>query len=76
MSDELDYSDSVTVKFTKVKYLGKPTYWAVEIDDGTCGGTAPTFYGVWDIAYEIITGDTGEYDSEHNTWIDFDANKH
>lgn len=74
MSDELDYTDSVTVKFTKVKSAGQPAYWAVDIDGS--GGTAPTFYGAWDIAYETITGDTGDYDAVHNTWVDFDANKH
>lgn len=73
--DEMDYSDSVTIKITKVKFNGEPTHWEVDIDDNGTGGTSPTFYGAWDTAYEIITGDTGDFDSEHNTWVDFDANK-
>lgn len=78
--DEMDYSDSVTIKITKVKYNGEPSHWEVDIvePDGeeSGGGTSPTFYGAWDTAYEILTGDTGDFDSRHNSWIDFDANKH
>jgi hypothetical protein len=71
----MDYSDSITIKITKVKYDGKPSHWEVDINDSGDGGTSPTFYGAWDTAYELISGDTGDYDSVHNTWIDFDANK-
>jgi hypothetical protein len=37
-------------------------------------GTAPTFSGVYDIGYELATGDFGEYGDVHNKWVDFDAN--
>lgn len=75
MADKMDYSDSITIKITKVKYNGEPTHWEVDLSDGS-GATNPTFHGAWDAAYEMITGDIGDFDSEHNNWVDFDANKH
>lgn len=70
---ELDYSDSVTIKITRVKFDGEPTHWEYDLDSGA-GGTGPTFYGVLDMAVEAITGDHGDFDSIHNDWVDFDAN--
>ena len=63
----LDYSDFISVKITRVTESGEPVFWQVDFPDGT-GGTAPTFHGVWDIAYEQITED-------RDGWTDFDANK-
>lgn len=71
---ELDYSESVTIKITRVKFDGEPIHWEWDLDTGA-GGTGPTFYGVLDMAVQGITGDTGDFDSIHNDWVDFDANK-
>lgn len=64
---DLDYSDFVSLKITRVKSEGKPSYWQVDFPDGS-GGTAPTFYGVWDIAFEQIEHDL-------DGWTDFNANE-
>ena len=54
----MDYSDYVTVKFTRVKYSGEPAHWEcdVYIKDNIemGGGTAPTLGGVIDIAASIM----------------------
>jgi hypothetical protein len=77
---ELDYSDQVTIVITKVKYDGEPTGWSVDIqyanEDGPMqGGTAPTFAGVYDIAYSIIAGGDKSNNYEYNEWVLFDANE-
>jgi hypothetical protein len=38
------------------------------------GGTAPTFAGVYDIAYSIIAGGDKSNNYEYNEWALFDAN--
>lgn len=65
---ELDYSDFVNIKVTRVRNSDDFTasHWQVDLEDGS-GGTAPTFAGVWDTAYEILT--------DRNGWTDFDANQ-
>lgn len=70
----LNYSDKVVITITKVKSYGDPSHWEYDLDSGA-GGTGPTFYGVLDMAVQSITGDTGDFDSIHNDWVDFDANK-
>lgn len=70
----LEYSEKVVITITKVKSFGEPSHWEYDLDTGA-GGTAPTFYGAIDMAIQSITGDTGEYGSEHNNWVDFDANE-
>lgn len=71
----MDYSDYVTVKFTRVKYSGEPAHWEcdVYIKDNIemGGGTAPTLGGVIDIAASIMYGD----DDSPNEWAQFDANE-
>jgi hypothetical protein len=79
MSD-LDYSDQVTITITKVKYDGEPSHWDVGVlrvgeYDELGGGTAPTFAGVYDIAYSIIAGGDKSNNYEYNEWALFDANE-
>lgn len=74
---ELDFTDSVTIKITKVKYNDEPSIWQLDIEgqglDGS-GGTAPTFNGIFDMAYSIIAGgDKSNW--EVNEWTQFDANE-
>lgn len=76
---ELDYSDYVTIKITKVKFDGEPTHWELDVHyagegqyDGQ-GGTAPTFAGVYDMAYDIIRGGY-KNNWDVNEWTEFDAN--
>lgn len=75
---ELDFTDSVTIKITKVKYDGEPTIWQLDIEgqglDGS-GGTSPTFAGVYDMAYSIIAGGDKHSNWEYNEWTQFDANE-
>lgn len=66
---ELDYSDYVDIRIIKVKYMGEPSHWQVDMDD-ELGGTSPNFAGAVDIAMEIICGEYGEEE-----WHQFDANK-
>lgn len=74
---ELDFTDSVTIKITKVKYGGEPTIWQLDIEgqglDGS-GGTSPTFAGVYDMAYSIIAGGDKDSNWQYNEWTLFDAN--
>lgn len=70
--------ESVTIQVMKHFHEGTPTHWSAEVsglDQGIIGiVTGPTFYGVWDSALGFITGDDGEFDSEHNEWVDFNSN--
>lgn len=79
MSD-IDNSDYVTIKITKSRYMAEPTGWSVDIqyaDDDVAmqGGTAPTFAGVYDMAYSIIAGGDKYSNYEYNEWVLFDANE-
>lgn len=69
----LDYSDSMTIKVTKVSYLGEPSHWEIDVLDKTGhligGGTAPTYSGVIEMALEMIKK---RADGE---WVKFDSNK-
>lgn len=69
----MDYTDQVVITITKVHSYGEPSHWEYELDNGAAG-TGPNFYTVIDAAVTAITGDYGDYDSVHNTWVDFDAN--
>lgn len=70
----------MTVKIIKmIDEDGQPSHWAADVFgvDGQVVGmvTGPTFYGVWDTAYEFVTGDEQRgFDNRHNEWVDFDAN--
>lgn len=74
--DELDYSDSVTIKISKVKYLDRPSHWEFEIVNSDWeefgSGTGPTFYGVVDMAIEMARERNDIDDPE---WSRFDANR-
>lgn len=68
--DQLDYSDSYTIKVTKVKYNGKFTHWestVVKDNNGWCETTAPTLGGAIDEAINYV------YDTFHE-WTRDDAN--
>lgn len=71
----MDYSDYVTVKFTRVRYMGEPTHWECDVyikdDIEVGGGTAPTIGGVIDIATSIMYGDN----DNPQEWAQFDANE-
>jgi hypothetical protein len=70
--DQLDYSDSFTIKITKVKFDGKFTHWEGDLsfanDGWYCGVTAPTINGVLDELYNYLYDSTGD-------WLKDDANK-
>jgi hypothetical protein len=72
-------AETITIHISKRLINGEPSHWSVEVSDtqGMYMGeaTAPTFNRVFDSAYELITGDDGEFDSVHNEWVDFDANR-
>lgn len=74
MSDEIDYSDSFTIKLTKVKYNGKFIHWEVDMDVDQIGGfmegTSPTFWGALDMATEYLWEE-----SEEGDWLSDDANR-
>lgn len=75
MFDDLDFSDSVTIKITRVAYMNKPSYWEVDVTDkdghNIGGGTAPTFYGLVDMAIDMARERNDIDDPE---WSRFDAN--
>ena len=69
--DQLDYSDSYTIKVTKVKFDDKFTHWEADLsfsDDGYyCGVTAPTMQGTLDEIMNYL------YDCNYE-WTTDDAN--
>lgn len=70
--------ETAIIKITKVFYDDEPSHWECDvyahdtIEMG--GGTAPTFTGVYDMAYDLIAGGY-DYEVDHNDWVNFDANK-
>lgn len=75
MSYELNYSDFVTIRIIRVFDDFGPSHWQMEIDDKDGseigGGTAPTFAGVVDMAYDMAKERNDIDDPE---WSRFDAN--
>ncbi len=72
MTDQLDYSDSVTIKITKVKFDDKFTHWEAKIElsetnEYYCEVTAPTMEGALDEVMNYL------YDSVYE-WTKDDAN--
>jgi hypothetical protein len=69
--DQLDYSDSFTIKITKVKFDGDFTHWEGDLsfaDDGFyCGVTAPDMASAIDEVMNYL------YDSVYE-WTKDDAN--
>jgi hypothetical protein len=67
--DELDFSDFVTIKITKVAYMNEPSYWEMEVTDKDGrqigSATGPSYYGITDFAQELVM---------RNGWHVFDAN--
>lgn len=70
--DQLDYSDSYTIKVTKVKYNGKFTHWEADLifpNDGKyCSVSAPTMHGAIDEVFNYL------YDVDYD-WTKDDANR-
>jgi hypothetical protein len=73
------HEEVVTIKIIKVFYDQDPSHWEVEVRDHNGeeigSATGPTFYNVYDSCYELITGDSGAFDEQHNSWVDFNSNK-
>jgi ribosome-associated translation inhibitor RaiA len=69
--DQLDYSDSVTIKITKVNYGGFFSHWEADLhsksQDIYCEVTAPTMGGAIDEVINYL------YDSKYE-WTKDDAN--
>lgn len=75
---EIDTSDYVIIKITKAKSDGQPFTWYLDIEGGEfdgSGGTAPSFAGVYDMAYSIIAGGDKHNGYKYNEWVEFDANE-
>jgi hypothetical protein len=71
--DQLDYSDSITIKITKVKFGGEFTHWEAKIEfsetnEYYCEVTAPNMVGALDEVMNYL------YDSVPE-WTRSDANK-
>jgi hypothetical protein len=76
---EIDYEDFINIKIIRVNYDGEPSHWALEVTDSDGEdmgmGTAPTFAGIYDMAYSIVRGGDRSSNWEINDWTEFDANK-
>lgn len=70
--DQLDYSDSITIKLIKVKFNGKFTHWESSLyssdNELFCDATAPTMGGAIDEALNYV------YDMRYE-WTRDDSNK-
>jgi hypothetical protein len=70
--DQLDYSDSITIKLIKVKFNGEFTHWESSVissdNELFCDITAPTLGGAIDEAIDYV------YDMRHE-WTKDDSNK-
>jgi hypothetical protein len=71
-------SEDVTIIISKRFINGEPSHWSseiIDVDGGYLGSSmGPDFHSTFDSSYQLITGDTGEVEDVHNTWVDFDAN--
>lgn len=72
------YTEDVVIVISKRFDSEGPVGWEVEVS-GPEGewmgeGTAGSFAGVWDMAWQMVTGDHGDYHDVHNEWVDFDSN--
>lgn len=72
------HQEIAKIRVFKNFYNEEPSHWSVEVIDidGQLMGiaTAPSFNGVWDSAYGMLTGRNGDFDDESNPWVEFDAN--
>jgi hypothetical protein len=57
------------IEIERIIVGGEISHWEVKTSTDH-QGTAATFLEAWDMAYEFITGDYGDY--EHDGWADFD----
>lgn len=75
---EKNKTETVAIHITKAFLGSSPSHWEVEVRDHNGDmmglGTAPTFAQAHGLAYEFVTGDSNEFDAQHNGWVDFDAN--
>ena len=67
-------NEELVIKITKAKYNGEFSHWEVEVESDTAdvflAGTAPTIWGVLDMASEYLL-DQGQDDG----WFKDDANR-
>lgn len=76
---EIEYDGDVEFRIRQVKYMGEFSHWEGELvvkGEVYCEGTAPTFWGVYDILTEYVFEDTVKMDHptlDHN-WFKMDAN--
>jgi hypothetical protein len=67
-------NEELIIKITKAKYNGEFSHWEVDVNSDTAdvllAGTAPTIWGVLDMATEYICES-----AEHEEWLKDDANK-
>lgn len=67
--NDLDYSDFVTIKITRVSDETGPAYWEMDFMDKTghevASATGPRMHSVLDFAVELL---------QRDDWADFDAN--
>ena len=67
-------NEELVIKITKAKYSGEFSHWKVDVNSDTAdvllAGTAPTIWGVLDMASEYLW-DQGQEDE----WFKDDANK-
>ena len=70
------HKESVVVKISKVFYDNEFSHWDMDISysgEDIGGGTAPTYYGVSDMASEILHDYLS--DTNRKDWFDDDANE-
>lgn len=71
---ELDYSDSINITITKVKFGGEFSHWSVDVESDTksigLAGTAPTIWGVLDMATDYLWEQ-----GQEEEWFKANANK-
>ena len=67
-------NEELVIKITKAKYDGEFSHWEVDVNSDTAdvllAGTAPTIWGVLDMASEYLW-ESGQ----ENEWFKDDANK-
>lgn len=67
-------NEEIIIKITKAKYDGEFSHWEVDVESNAAdvflAGTAPTIWGVMDMASEYLWDQ-----SQEDKWFKDDANK-
>lgn len=69
--------EQVRTEIKKVFHYGKFSHWEMDVfygDENIGGGTAPTYYGVSDMAAEILHEYLSDIEKKEG-WFDDDANE-